>query len=66
MRDEDEAIRVVDADRVRIARRRYNLQRLPDPTIRANRVHAYEIGAVGRREKKSAAPVERDVRKAFG
>ena len=66
MWDEDEAIRVIDPDRVRIARGWHNLQRLTDTAIRADRVHAYEVGGVGRPEKKSAATVERDVGKAFG
>ena len=65
MRDEDETVRVVDADRVRIARGWHNLQRLADPAVRADWVHAYEIGSVGRPEKKSTATVERDVGKAF-
>src|SRR6266404_5525656 len=65
MRDEDETVRVVDADRVRIARGWHNLQRLADPAVRADWVHAYEIGSVGRPEKKSTATVERDGGRAF-
>src|SRR5262249_37207020 len=36
------------------------------PPLLVPGIHAYEIGAVGRPEKKSAATVERDVGKAFG
>ena len=61
MRHEHEAVRVVDADRVRVARRRDHLDRLADLAVRADRVHAHLVRAIGRAEQKAAGAVDRDV-----
>ena len=39
--------------------------RLADPAVRADRIHAHLVRAVGRAEQKAPAAVERDVRKAL-
>src|SRR5262249_14334510 len=51
---------------MRIARRRDHLQRLPNPSIHSDRIHAQEVCAVRRAEEKAAATIKRDVREAFG
>jgi hypothetical protein len=65
MRGEHEAVRVIGPDRVRVASGWHNLNRVTDPPVRSDRVHTYEVGAVGRPEKKSAATIKRDVWKSF-
>src|SRR5262249_49487321 len=51
---------------MRIARRRDHLQRVPNPSIHSDRIHAHEVCAVRRAEEKAAATIKRDVREAFG
>src|SRR5262245_44641425 len=51
---------------MRIARRRDHLQRVPNPSIHSDRIHAQEVCAVRRAEEKAAATIKRDVREAFG
>src|SRR6516165_11961422 len=51
---------------MRIARRRDHLQRVPNPSIYSNRIHAHEVCAIRRAEKKTAATIKRDVGEAFG
>ena len=61
MRHEHEAVRVVGADRMRVARRRDHLDRLADLAVLADRIHAHLVGAIGRAEQKAAAAIDRDV-----
>src|SRR5262245_54109990 len=51
---------------MRIACRRDHLQRLPNPSIHSDRIHAHEVCTVRRPEEKAAATIKRDVREAFG
>src|SRR5262249_8285767 len=53
-------------DRMRIARRRDHLQRLHNPSIHSDRIHAHEVCAVRRAEEKATAAIKRDVREALG
>ena len=52
MRHEYKAVRVVSADGMRIARRRNDLERLADPAVSPDRIHAHLVSAVGRAEEK--------------
>jgi len=56
VRHEHKAVGVVSADGMRIARRRDDLERLADPAVRLDRVHAHLVAAIGRAEEKAAAP----------
>jgi hypothetical protein len=62
VRHEHKAVRVVSADGMRIARRRDDLERLADPAVRPDRIHAHLVSAIGRAEEKAAATIKRDVR----
>ena len=50
---------------MRIAGRGDDLERLADPAVRPDRIHAHEVRAVGRAEKKAPAEIQRDVRKTL-
>ena len=65
MRHEHEAVRVVGADRVRVARRRDHLDRFADLAVLADRVYAHLVGAIGGAEQEAAGAVDRDVRITF-
>jgi hypothetical protein len=50
---------------MRIARRRDHLQRLADPTVRPDRIHAHLVSTIGRAEEKATATIKCDVRIAL-
>ncbi len=51
---------------MRIARRGDDLERLADPAVSPDRIHAHLVSAIGRAEEKAAATIKRDVRVALG
>ena len=61
MRHEHVAVRVVGADRVRVARGWDHLDRLADLAVFADRVHADLMRAIRRAEQEAAGAVDRDV-----
>ena len=62
----DESVRRVDADGMGVASHRDHLQRLGgDAPVAADRVHADEMGGIGRTEQEAPGPVERYIRKAL-
>jgi hypothetical protein len=65
VRHEYKAVRVVCADGMRITRRRDHLERLADPAVRPDWIHAHLATAVGRAEEKTTATIKRDVRIAL-
>ena len=65
VRHEHKAVRVVGADGMRIARRRDHLERLADPAVRPDRIHAHLVRAIGRAKEKATATIKRDVRIAL-
>src|SRR5437773_11374524 len=65
VRHEDETVRVVGADRVRVPRGGNRLQWRTDTSIGADRIDAHEMGAVGGAEQEASRPVEDDVRETF-
>src|SRR3954471_21996432 len=61
MRHEDEAVGVVDADRVRVARCRDHLQGFADFTVRPDWINADLVTSIGRAKEKASTLIERDV-----
>src|SRR6266850_7991964 len=66
VRHEDEAVAVVGADGVRVARGRDHLHRLADAPVGADRIDAHEVAAIGGAKQVAAGTVEMDVREALG
>ena len=65
VRHEDEAVGVVGEDGVRVARGRDHLLRLADAAVRADRIDADQVAAVGRAEQEASASCRQDVREAL-
>jgi len=50
---------------MRITRRRDHLERLADPAISPDRIHAHLVSAIRRAKEKATATIKRDVRIAL-